>query len=260
MARIHPTATVSSDARLADDVEVGAYALVGPNVSIGAGTVVGPYTRVEGPAEIGEQNQFYGHASVGGPPQDLKYAGSPTRIIIGNRNRVREFVTLNRGTEHGGGLTQIGDDNYFMTGSHVAHDCFVGSHIVFANAAALAGHVTVGDYATIGAFSAVHQFCNVGEHAFIGGGTMCTQDVLPYVKTVAARPNKTYGVNSIGLQRKGVPKETIDALQRAYKMLAYSKTTMKDTLALIESELGSIDEVRTLTEFIRRAERGFILR
>jgi UDP-N-acetylglucosamine acyltransferase len=259
MARIHPTAIVSDEARLADDVEVGPFALIGAGVFIGAGTVVGPYTRIEGSTEIGEQNHFFGQAYVGGPPQDLKYAGSPTRLIVGNRNRVREFVTLNRGTEHGGGLTRIGDDNYFMVGSHVAHDCIVGSHIVFANNAALAGHVTVGDFATIGAFSAVHQFCNVGEHAFVGGGTMCTQDVLPYVKTVAARDNKSYGVNTIGLQRKGLSKETVDALQRAYKILR-SKGKLDEALQRIDSELGSVPEVRKLTDFIRGSERGFILR
>lgn len=260
MAKVHSTAVVSSEAQLAEDVEVGAYAVIGADVTIGARTVVGPFTRVEGPCTIGEENVFYGHASIGGPPQDLKYAGAPTRLVVGNNNRVREFVTFNRGTEHGGGVTTIGDDNFFMAYAHVAHDCQVGSHTIFANNATLAGHVTVGDFATIGAFSAVHQFCHVGEHAFIGGGTMCTQDVLPYVKTVDKRDNKTYGVNTIGLQRKGFSKETVDALQRAYKILLRTKENLAETLQHIDEELGSVEQVRTLTTFIRNAQRGFILR
>src|ERR1051325_1709891 len=166
MPRIHSTAIVSDGATLAGDVEVGAYGLVGADVTIGPGTVVGPYTRVEGPAMIGERNQFFGHASIGGPPQDLKYHGERTALRIGNDNVFREFVTLNRGTQGGGGVTTIGSHNFFMAYSHVAHDCHVGSHTVFANCATLAGHVEVGDFATIGAFSAVHQFCRVGEHAF----------------------------------------------------------------------------------------------
>src|SRR6266498_2155018 len=209
MPRIHPSAIVSDDAQLASDVEVGAFALIGPQVIIGAGTVVGPYTRIEGPTTVGERNQFFGHDSIGGPPQDLKYHGGRTELKIGDDNVFREFVTLNRGTVGGGGLTTIGSNNFFMAYSHVAHDCHVGSNTVFANCATLAGHVEVGDFATIGAFSAVHQFCRVGEHAFIGGGTMCTQDVLPFVKTVGSRPAKTYGVNTIGLQRKGFQPETV---------------------------------------------------
>ncbi|HEY2829691.1 MAG TPA: acyl-ACP--UDP-N-acetylglucosamine O-acyltransferase, partial [Thermoanaerobaculia bacterium] len=187
MTRIDPLASVSPDALLADDVTVGAFALVGPNVTIGSGTLVGSYTRIEGPATIGERNQFYGHASVGGPPQDLKYHEERTELVIGNDNVFREFVTLNRGTAGGGGITTIGNGNFFMAYAHVAHDCHVGNNTIFANCATLAGHVEVGDFAQVGAFSAVHQFCRVGEHAFIGGGTMCTQDVLPYAKTVAAR-------------------------------------------------------------------------
>jgi UDP-N-acetylglucosamine acyltransferase len=258
MPRIHPTAIVSDGATLAGDVEVGAYGLVGADVTIGAGTVVGPYTRVEGPAMIGERNQFFGHASIGGPPQDLKYHGERTALRIGNDNVFREFVTLNRGTQGGGGVTTIGSHNFFMAYSHVAHDCHVGSHTVFANCATLAGHVEVGDFATIGAFSAVHQFCRVGEHAFIGGGTMCTQDVLPYAKTVSPRDNASFGINTIGLERKGISKESIDALQRAYRILVRSHLKLDEALARIESEIGSVAEVHTLVEFVRASKRGFI--
>ncbi|MEK6373363.1 MAG: acyl-ACP--UDP-N-acetylglucosamine O-acyltransferase [Acidobacteriota bacterium] len=259
MPRIHPTAIVSSEAELAADVDVGAYALIGSNVTIGAGTSVGPYTRIEGTAVIGERNHFYGHGSIGGPPQDLKFKGEESRLEIGEDNTFREFVSINRGTTGGGGVTIIGSHNYFMVYSHVAHDCRVGSHTVFANSATLAGHVEVGDFATIGAFSAVHQFCRVGEHAFIGGGTMCTQDVLPYAKTVSPRDNTSFGINTIGLERKGVPKESIEALQRAYRILVRSKLKLDDALQKIESELGSVPEARYLVEFVRASKkRGFI--
>jgi UDP-N-acetylglucosamine acyltransferase len=258
MTRIDPLASVSPDALLADDVTVGAFALVGPNVTIGSGTLVGSYTRIEGPATIGERNQFYGHASVGGPPQDLKYHEERTELVIGNDNVFREFVTLNRGTAGGGGITTIGNGNFFMAYAHVAHDCHVGNNTIFANCATLAGHVEVGDFAQVGAFSAVHQFCRVGEHAFIGGGTMCTQDVLPYAKTVAARDNGSYGINTIGLERKGFPKETIEALQRAYKLLIRSKLKTEDALLQIENDLGLYPEARYLVEFVRSSKRGVI--
>ena len=258
MTRIDPLASVSPDALLAEDVTVGAFALVGPNVTIGSGTIIGSYTRVEGPATIGERNHFYGHASVGGPPQDLKYKNERTELVIGNDNVFREFVTLNRGTAGGGGITTIGSNNFFMAYAHVAHDCHVGSNTIFANCATLAGHVEVGDFAQVGAFSAVHQFCRVGEHAFIGGGTMCTQDVLPYAKTVAARDNATYGINTIGLQRKGFSQETIDALQRAYKLLVRSKMKLEDALMQIENDLSMYPEARYLVEFVRNSKRGVI--
>ena len=258
MTRIDPLASVSPDSSLADDVTVGAFALVGPNVTIGSGTIIGPYTRVEGPTTIGERNHFYGHVSVGGPPQDLKYKNEHTELVIGNDNVFREFVTLNRGTAGGGGITTIGSNNFFMAYAHVAHDCHVGNNTIFANCATLAGHVEVGDFAQVGAFSAVHQFCRVGEHAFIGGGTMCTQDVLPYAKTVAARDNGTYGINNIGLERKGFPKETIEALQRAYKILVRSKLKVEDALMQIENDLSPYPEARYLVEFVRNSKRGFI--
>ncbi len=258
MPRIHPTAIVDGGAVLAVDVEVGAYALIGAEVTVGAGTSVGPFSRIEGPAVVGERNRFFGHASIGGPPQDLKFQGEKTRLEIGNDNVFREFVTINRGTAGGGGITTIGSHNFFMAYAHVAHDCHIGSHTVFANCATLAGHVEVGDFATIGAFSAVHQFCRVGEHAFIGGGTMCTQDVLPYAKTVSPRGNASFGINTIGLERKGIPKESIEALQRAYRILVRSKMKVDDALAKIEADLGGVPEARHLVEFVRASKRGFI--
>src|SRR5215210_3983798 len=213
---IAESAVVSTDVVLAPDVVVGPYAIIGPHVTIGAGTVIGPHVRIEGPTAIGERNQFIGQSSIGTAPQDLKFKGEKTELRIGNDNVFREFVTVNRGTSGGGAITTIASHNYFMAYAHVAHDCHVGSNTVFANNATLAGHVDIGDFATIGAFSAVHQFCRVGDHGFIGGGSICTQDVLPFVKTVGNRPAKTYGVNTIGLERKGFSKETVEALQRAY--------------------------------------------
>jgi UDP-N-acetylglucosamine acyltransferase len=257
-AVIDSTAIVSSEAALAGDVTVGPYAVIGPHVTIGAGTLIGPHVRIEGPVTIGERNNFLGQSSIGTPPQDMKFRGERTELIIGNDNTIREFVTINRGTSGGGGVTTIGSNNYFMAYAHVAHDCHIGTHTIFANNATLAGHVEVGDHSTIGAFSGIHQFCRVGEHAFIGGGSICTQDVLPFVKTVGSRPAKTYGINSVGLQRKGFLPETIDALQRAYRILIRSKLKLDEALARIENELGFFAEVRYLVEFVRESKRGII--
>ncbi|HEX6158748.1 MAG TPA: acyl-ACP--UDP-N-acetylglucosamine O-acyltransferase [Thermoanaerobaculia bacterium] len=258
MAAIAQTAIVSADAALADDVVVGPYAIIGPHVTVGAGTVIGPHVLIEGPTTIGERNRFIAHASIGTDPQDLKFKGEKTELRIGNDNTFREFVTLNRGTVGGGGVTTIGSHNFFMAYAHVAHDCHVGSNVIFANNATLAGHVDVGDGTTVGAFSAVHQFCRVGNHAFIGGGTIATQDVLPFTKTVGNRPAQTYGINNIGLQRKGFAAESIESLQRAYRILIRSKLRLEDALTRIETELGYDAEVRYLVEFIRESKRGFI--
>jgi UDP-N-acetylglucosamine acyltransferase len=255
---IAETAIISSDATLAPDVSVGEFAVIGANVTIGAGTVIGPLVHIQGPTTIGERNRFTGQASIGSDPQDLKYKGDRTELRIGNDNIIREFVTINRGTVGGGGITTIGSNNFFMAYAHVAHDSHVGSGTIFANNATLAGHVEVGDHATIGAFSAVHQFCRVGDHAFIGGGSICTQDVLPFVKTVGNRPAKTYGINTLGLERKGFSKETTEALQRAYRILTRSKLSLHDALARIEAEHGFHAEVQELVDFIRSSKRGVI--
>ncbi|MGZ4778399.1 MAG: acyl-ACP--UDP-N-acetylglucosamine O-acyltransferase [Thermoanaerobaculia bacterium] len=258
MPQIDSTAVVSGEARVDDDVVIGPYVVIGPGVTIALGSTIGPFTRIDGPVTIGERNVFVGHASAGTPPQDLKFRGEKTELVIGNDNTFREFVTLNRGTAGGGGITTIGSNNFFMAYSHVAHDCHVGSGTIFANNATLAGHVEVGDNAQVGAFTAIHQFCRVGDHGFIGGGTIATQDVLPFVKTVGSRPAKTYGINTIGLERKGFPKETIEALQRAYRILIRSKLSLADALQKIEADFGPYPEVRYLVEFIRGSKRGFI--
>ena len=255
---VHPTAVIDPQARLHSSVRVGPYAVIGAEVEIGEDTEVGAHAIIEGPIRIGRRNQIFPHSIVGLIPQDLKFKGERTELRIGNDNVIREFVTINRGTTGGGALTTIGSGNFFMAYAHVAHDSHIGDQTIFANNATLAGHVDVGDFATIGAFSAVHQFCRVGDHAFIGGGSICTQDVLPFVKTVGNRPAKTYGINTIGLERKGFQKETIEALQRAYRLLVRSKLKLHDALERIESELGFHAEVRYLAEFARSSQRGII--
>jgi UDP-N-acetylglucosamine acyltransferase len=210
---------------------------------------------LEGPCEIGADNEIGPLCSLGGPPQDKKYAGEPTRLVLGARNRVREFVTFNRGTAGGGGETRIGDDNLFMAYAHVAHDCRVGDRTIFANAATLAGHVEVGDEATVGAFSAVHQFCRVARHAFIGGYSVVTRDALPWVLTVGNRAT-SHGLNVVGLERKGYPPETILALKRCYMRLFRSKRPLAEALDEVEAELGHVPEVRYFVDFVRSSERG----
>jgi len=255
---VDPTARVDSRARLAPGVQIGPYAVIGPEVRIGEGTVIEAHAVIDGDTTIGRENHLYPFCSIGLAPQDLKYHGEHTRLVIGDRNRIREFVTINRGTGLGGGLTSIGSDNLFMAYAHVAHDCFVGSHIIFANGATLAGHVDVADHATIGAFSAVHQFCRVGTYSFLGGYTVATKDVLPYSKTVGNRA-RIYGVNTLGLQRRGFSAEVIAAIRHAYRVLLQSRLNTTEALARLEAE-PMIPEVRALAEFIRTAKRGVVLK
>jgi UDP-N-acetylglucosamine acyltransferase len=255
---VDPTARVDPGARLAAGVRVGPYAVIGPQVRIGPGTVVDSHAVLDGDTTIGRDNRLYPFCSVGLAPQDLKYRGEPTRLEIGDRNVIREFVTLNRGTHGGGGLTRIGSDNLFMAYAHVAHDCHVGDHTIFANGATLAGHVEVADHVTIGAYSAVHQFCRVGVHGFLGGYTVATKDVLPYSKTVGNRA-RIYGVNTLGLQRRGFSAEVIAAIRHAYRVLLQSRLNTTEALARLESE-PMIPEVRLLVDFIHTAKRGVVLK
>lgn len=254
--QIHPSSVVSPEASLGVDVVVGPFCVIEGNAVIGARTqlrshvVIGPHT------EIGEDVDIYPHATLGMGPQDLKFKGAPTRLQVGHRNVIREGCTLHRGTEHGGGLTTLGADNFLMTGAHIAHDCHVGNKNIFANSATLAGHVEVGDGCNIGAFSAVHQFCRVGNHAFMGGFTVATQDVLPFMKTAGARDTKSYGVNTIGLQRKGFSAEVVEGLKRAHRLLFHAGLLREEAMAQTERELGHIEEIAYLLKFIREAKRG----
>lgn len=259
---IDERASVHPSARLGRGVEVGPWTLVGPAVELGDGVKVGAHCVLDGDTAIGAGTVLSSHVVIGSPPQDLKYAGEPTKVRLGARNQIREFVTINRGTAGGGGLTEIGDENLFMTGSHVAHDCHVGSRTVFANQATLAGHVMVGDCATVGAFTAVHQFCRVGRHAFLGGFTVVTQDVLPFMKTVGSRGAVAcYGPNKIGLVRKGLSEAAIETLTKAFRLLRSPGGRTSEGLVRLLEELGSTPEVRELVEFLEaaRGKRGFHL-
>jgi UDP-N-acetylglucosamine acyltransferase len=256
---IHATAIIDDSCEISAEALIGPYCVIGPNTQIGAGTILDSHVCISGWTTIGERCRFYSHSSVGGDPQDLKYKNEPTHLQIGNDNVFREFVTLNRGTRGGRGITLVGHSNFFMAYSHVAHDCLVGDSVIMANAATLAGHVTVENHATVGAFSAVHQFCRVGPHAFIGGFSVITRDALPYIKTVGERNQaKIYGINSLGLQRKGFSEECIAELKQVYRICFRSKMNTGDALAKIKEMQWSAPEVSTLVEFIESSERGFI--
>jgi UDP-N-acetylglucosamine acyltransferase len=255
-AQVHPSSVVSPEAILEDGVVIGPFCLVEGNAWIGARTVLRSHVVIGPHTKLGEDNEIYAYATLGMGPQDLKFKGAPTRLILGDRNVVREGCTMHRGTEGGGGLTTVGNDNFLMTGAHIAHDCHVGSNCIFANCATLAGHVEVGDFCNIGAFSAVHQFCRVGPQAFMGGFTVATLDVLPYMKTAGARSTKSYGVNTIGLRRKGFAEASIEGLSKAHRLLFHANLMREEALARVEAELGGIPEVAILTAFIRSSQRG----
>ena len=256
---IHPTAIVDSGARIAEGVSVGPYTIIEADVVIGPECEIGPFCRFGSGTTIGARNRFESHCSVGGPPQDLKYAGEATRLEIGDDNVFREFVTLHRGTPGGGGLTTIGNESLFMTYIHVAHDCHVGSQTIFANNATLAGHVEVADGATVGAFTAVHQFCRVGKHAFLGGFTAANKDCLPFMSTVGNRPARCYGPNIIGLERKGFSEQRRTALKRMWRFLHHSKLNTSQALEKIREELGGQEDVDFVLEFIDTSKRGVVL-
>lgn len=255
-AQIHPSSVVSPEAQLGEGVVVGPFCVIEGTAVIGARTLLRSHVVIGPHTVLGEDNDIYPHATLGMGPQDLKFKGAPTRLVVGHRNVIREGSTLHRGTEGGGGLTTLGDDNFLMTGSHIAHDCHVGNKNIFANCATLAGHVDVGDGCNIGAFSAVHQFCRVGHHAFMGGFTVATQDVLPFMKTAGARDTKSYGVNTIGLQRKGFSVEVVEALKKAHRLLFHAGLLREEAMAQTEKEVGHIAEVAYLLTFIREAKRG----
>jgi UDP-N-acetylglucosamine acyltransferase len=257
----HPTAVVHEGARLAEGVRIGPNCVIGEHVSLGRDTVVEASAVITGYTSIGERNRIFSFASIGFEPQDLKFRGEVSTLEIGDDNIFREFVTIHRGTALGGGRTVIGSGNLFMAYTHIAHDCIVGSSIIFANAATLAGHVIVEDHSTIGAYSGVHQFCRVGTYAFIGGYTVATKDVLPYSKTVGNRA-LLYGVNTIGLERRGFSRERIDAIRAAYRILMHPSLNVTQAVEKLAAfpENGDGGDVRTLLEFIRSSKRGVIVK
>ena len=255
---IHPTAIIDPQARIAPDAEIGPFCVVGAEVEIGARTRLMGNIYLEGPTWIGEDNIFFPYASVGVASQDLKYKGERSETRIGHRNKIREFVTIHRGTQGGGLVTRIGDDNLLMAYTHIAHDCQIGSHCIFGNAVTFAGHVTVGDWAIIEAFSGVHQFCRIGKHCIVGGYSVLTQDVLPYSQTVTPRESKVFGANKVGLKRRGFEQDSIDALQKAFRLLTHAGLNTSQAIERIKGEVAPCPEVDDLIEFIASAERGFI--
>jgi UDP-N-acetylglucosamine acyltransferase len=260
-AFIDPTAHVHPSARIGEGTTIGANSTIGPDVRIGANCRIGASVVVDGWTDIGDDTQIFPMASIGMAPQDLKYRGERTRLVIGRGNIFREFVTINRGTMGGGGETSIGDHNLFMAYVHVAHDCHVGSETIFGPHATLGGHVDVEDFANISAGSAVHQFCRVGKYGFIGGYSVVTKDALPFARTIGSRPARIFGVNTIGLSRRGFSGDTISQLKQAYRYLIQSKLNTTRALARIDQDpVLSSPEVRYLVDFIRSSRRGVILR
>jgi len=254
---IHPTAIVSSEARIGSCVTIGPYCRIGDGVTIGDRCQFDSHVVVEGPTTIGPDNRFFPFCVIGVQPQDLKFQGEETNLVIGSHNVFREYVNVHRGTKGGGAFTRIGDHNFLMVGAHVAHDCILGSHIILANAATLAGHVTIEDFATIGAYSGIHQHCRVGQHGYVGGYSVITKDVLPYSKTVSERNTGAYGVNAIGLERKGFTAEQIQNIKSAFRVLLQSKLNTTQALEAIR-QAQVTPEVEVILNFIETSSRGVI--
>jgi UDP-N-acetylglucosamine acyltransferase len=259
--RIHPTAIVDPQAELDSSVEVGPYSIVGPHVRIGAGTVVGPHVVIEGHTTIGRGNKIFQFASLGAAPQDKKWAGEPTRLEVGDRNTIREFVTFNLGTAQDAGVTRLGDDNWISAYVHLAHDCQVGSNTIFSNNAQLAGHVHVGDWAILSGYCGVHQFCKIGAHAFVGMYTSLTQDVPPFV-LVSGNPAEAHGVNIEGLKRRGFTREQINAIRAAYKHIYRSGLTLEEAKAKLAEDAAASAEtapqLQAMLDFLGSSNRGIV--
>lgn len=257
MTDIHPTAIVAADAELDPGVSVGPYSVIGSGVRIGAGTTIGAHTVIKGSTVIGRENRIFQFTSIGEDPQDKKYRGEPTQLEIGDRNTFREFCTINRGTAQDGGVTRIGNDNWIMAYVHVAHDCIVGNDVIFSNNATLAGHVRVDDNVICSGFSAVHQFCRLGAHSFLGGFAAITRDVPPYV-IVAGQPTAPHGINSEGLKRRGFGPEQLRNLKEAYRILYREQLQLADARARLAVLAETQPELRILVEFIDQSERSLI--
>lgn len=255
---IHPTAIVDAQARIAETADIGPYCMVGAEVEIGARTRLMANIYLEGPTWIGEDNLFYPYSTVGVASQDMKYQGERAETRVGDRNRIREFVTIHRGTQGGGLVTSIGSDCLLMTYSHVAHDCRIGDHVILGNSVGLAGHVVIEDWADVSPFSGVHQFCRIGRHAFIGPYSVIKQDVMPYSLTSNKPEIGVFGANSVGLGRRGFPAATIEALQTAMRLLTRSQLNTSQAIERIQADVPACPEVDELIEFIRRSERGVI--
>jgi UDP-N-acetylglucosamine acyltransferase len=254
---IDSTAVIDTAADIAPDVSIGPYSVIGANVVIESGTCIGPHVVISGHTRIGRDNTIYQFASIGEDPQDKKYSGEPTRLDIGDHNTIREFVTINRGTMQDEGVTRLGDDNWIMAYVHIAHDCQIGSHTIFANNASLAGHVTIGDYVILGGFTLVHQFCSLGPHSLTAFGSGISMDVPPYV-TVGGSPAHPHGLNMEGLRRRGFPPETRKVLKQAYKTLYRENLSLQDAIAVLKGKLEGCPELGELVAFLEQQTRGII--
>jgi UDP-N-acetylglucosamine acyltransferase len=254
---IHASAIVHADAALGDGCHIGPFCTVGAEVKLGAGVRLDSHVVIDGITEIGDDTHVHPFVSIGLGPQDLKYAGEPTSTVIGKRNQIREFVTIHRGTVGGGGVTRIGDDNLLMAQAHVAHDCQVGNSVIMANAATLAGHVEIADRASVGAYSGVHQFCRVGYEAFIGGYSVVVKDALPFA-IIQGNHAKCYGLNKVGMKRRGYSPEVIEGLNHAFRLLLSSKLNTTQALERIRGEVTGCKEVTLLVEFIESSKRGVV--
>lgn len=253
---IHPTAVVSPTAELAEDVQIKAFSIIGPRVTIGSGSVVGPHAVIDGWTTIGERNQIFPFAVIGYPPQDLSYRGEETQLLIGDDNIIRESVTVNRGTQRGGGVTRLGNHNLLMAYAHVAHDCTLGNHVILANATTLGGHVQIDDFAILGGLVAIHQFIRIGTYAFLGGKSGLRMDMPPYMLAFGA-PGKLYGPNLVGLRRHGFPRNSIHALKNSYRIMFRSGLKVAEAIERIRQEVEATPEVETLIQFMQgRSKRG----
>ncbi|HYQ71024.1 MAG TPA: acyl-ACP--UDP-N-acetylglucosamine O-acyltransferase [Gammaproteobacteria bacterium] len=254
---IDPTAVIDPGAELASDARVGPYTIIGPDVVIGAGTTIGPHVVINGPTRIGSDNRIYQFASIGDAPQDKKYAGEPTRLEIGDRNTIREFVTINRGTVQDAGVTSLGNDNWIMAYAHIAHDCRIGDQTIFANNASLAGHVRIGDYVILGGFTLVHQFCAIGSHALTAFGSGISKDVPPFM-TVGGSPARAFGLNMEGLRRRGFSQDSRMALKRAYKTLYREGRQFEDALEQLRLQAAGDPNVAVMVAFLEKQTRGIV--
>jgi UDP-N-acetylglucosamine acyltransferase len=254
---IDPTAVIDPAAQLDSGVSIGPYSIIGPDVVIGSGSVIGPHVVINGPTSIGRDNRIFQFASIGDAPQDKKYAGEATRLEIGDRNTIREFVTINRGTVQDEGVTVLGNDNWIMAYVHIAHDCRIGDHTIFANNASLAGHVRIFDHVILGGFTLVHQFCAIGSHALTAFGSGISKDVPPYV-TVGGSPARAHGLNMEGLRRRGFSPESRMALKRAYRTLYRENRSLEDALAQLRQQAAGDANVAVLTEFLEQQTRGIV--
>ncbi len=254
---IHPSAIIDPTARLAADVSVGPFTVIGPHVEIGAGTVIGPHVVIKGPTLIGQFNRIYQFSSIGEDPQDKKYQGEITRLEIGDRNVIREYVTIHRGTLQDAALTKIGDDNLLMAYTHVAHDCVIGNHVIMANGASLAGHVRVDDHAILGGFTLVHQFCQIGRQSFSGMGSVISRDIPPYVM-VGGSPTKPRGINNVGMERRGYDPDAILQIKRAFKVIYKSRLKLEEAIEQLATMAEQSPEVLPMLDFLKQSGRSII--